>query len=235
MKAELKAIGGHLARLAWVAARTFVVAILVSILGGTTLAAASYFALRDYDLVYPILAAVLALVEAVALGVFLGGKQAMVAALTDGLERLRLGGAIVGGLFERMGVPAEGQLEGRMAALSRGLDHIPLAQAESLLSGAVVKITGEAERAGWLRRKIQSWLLAAVQTYTLHRFRQERAERGSVDLIRLRVELEANADQMIAAKLRGGLRLLNWLAVLGLPLVVAVQTWGIAWWAASKQ
>jgi len=46
-----------------------------------------------------------------------------------------------------------------------------------------------------------------------------------VDLLKVRGELETRADDLLIAKLRGGLNLWTLLAALGLPAVVAGQVY----------
>jgi len=51
-------------------------------------------------------------------------------------------------------------------------------------------VTGDMEQVGWLRRKIQARLLKAIQKYTLARFREEGDKHGSINLPKVKEELE---------------------------------------------
>jgi hypothetical protein len=230
MNVDLRAIGTHVATLVWVALRSFLATVIVLAFAGFVLGALSYYFVRDHHWGYGVAAVVLALVEAVVIGVILGGKRALAMAAIHGFGSLRLGGKAVRVIFERMlGVTAEGEARGLGAQLAAGLDRVPLAQAEHMLSDAVRGVTGDAERGGWMRAKIQRALLLTVRKFSLARFRAEGATQGSVDLPKVKQELEKTIDDVIAAKLRRGLRLTTWLVAAGLPLLVAVQTWIIMW------
>lgn len=223
---DVRSIGSQLASLAWVALRTFLSTLLVLTLTGVVLAALSYYFLRDQHWIYGAIAVVVALIESVATGVVLGFKRAVALAVAHGLGSLRLGRSLVRLVFERMlGVAGEKEIGERGGRIVQGLERIPLAQAEQLLTSAVRNVTGDATTGGWLRRKIQGRLLEMVRKYTLARFREEGARHGGIDLLTLKVELEQTVDDRLVQKVRGGLRLWTALVVLGLPLVVAVQTW----------
>jgi hypothetical protein len=223
--ADLLAFGNGLARTALVAVRSFVGTLAVLTAAGVALAAVSYYFLRDHP-VYALLAAALAVVEGVATGVVLGAKRALVMALAHALGALRLGRALVRLVFDRLLGVAEGRAPGeRGRRVARGIERLPLAQAEQLLARAVRLTAGEADAAGWWRRAIGARLLSLVQKYTLARFREEGARHGGVDLFKVREELEQQIDESLVEKVRGGLRLWTVLAIVGLPGAVAVQTY----------
>ena len=226
MKVDVRSLGAGIATLAWVALRSFVGTFLAFMLIGSVSAGLSYYFLRDHGWLWGLTAVAVALVESVALGVILGAKQAMVGALAHGLGKLHLGRSFVGLVFERM-LPLDGSSEGgdRGGPVSRRLERLPLAQAEQLLSAAILAVAGDAERCGWLRRKIRDRLLEVVRRYTLARFRDEESAHGGIDLLRAKEELEQSADEALIRKVRQGLMLWTVLAVIGLPLVVAAQTW----------
>lgn len=230
VKFDVRTIGGHAAKLSWHAVRSFLVTLMFVTAIGLLLAGLTYYFLNAAHWPYRFGASVLILVEAVALGAIMGWKQALVSAVSYGFTGLRLGGKLVGGLFERMGVREEvqGAVSGQIAL---GLERIPLAQAESMLASAVVKMTGDASQAGWLKRTIQQKSLAAVKKYTLARFRDENARHGSVELPKLRRELEATIDDEIVSKVRGGLWIWNAAIMLGLPLLAVVQVVLVKWLA----
>jgi hypothetical protein len=228
MKVDIRSSGGQLASLAGVALRSFVATVLVLTLAGGVLAGLSYYFLREHHAVYAVIAAAVALIESVTVGVVLGAKRALVMAVAQGLSTLRLGRSFVHLVFERMpdftAVEGSGERGNRIA---RGLERLPLARAEALLSGAVRSVTGDPGEGGWLRQGIQARLSGAVQRYTLVRFREEGANHGGIDLPKMREELGRTVDDELVRRVRGGLQLWTALTVVGLPFVVAVQTWVI--------
>ncbi|HZZ82490.1 MAG TPA: hypothetical protein VFE62_28585 [Gemmataceae bacterium] len=225
MKIDLRAIGVHLANLAWVAVRTFFDTMFVLTLAGAILAGASYYFLREDNWAYGVLAAAVALTEAVVTGIFLGSKRAIALAAAHGLGALRIGRSLVRLVFERMLGIVDSQTKGeRGGRIAQTLERIPLAKVESILNGAVVSLTGDAE-GSWLRRKIQAYLLEAVRKYTLARFREEDAQHGGIDLLKVKHELEESVDNALVQKVVGGLWIWTLLMLLGLPLTVAAQTY----------
>lgn len=226
MKVDVRSIGGHLAGLSWVALRSFAATLFALTAAGVVLAGLSYFFLRGHHWLYGVVAAVVALVEAVTTGVVLGGKRAVAMALAYGLGRLRLGAALVRLVFDRMLGVADGQEAGeRGGRIAQGLERLPLAQADERLAAAVRGLTGDAGQGGWLRRTIRARLLEAVRKYTLARFREEGPRHGGVDLLKVKEELERTVDDVLVDKVRGGLRLWTVLVIIGLPAVVAAQTY----------
>jgi hypothetical protein len=226
MKLNARSIGKHLASLAWVALRSFLGTVIVLAIAGVVLAAMSYYFLREQDWLYRGIAVVVALVEAMVTGIILGGKRAVAMAVAHGLGSLRLGQSLVRVVFERMLGVAEGETFGeRGGRITQSVERMPLAQADELLSNAVRQVTGEVEPSKGLRGKIQVRLLEAVRKYTLGRFREEGATHDGVNLLKVRDELEQTIDDALIQKVRGGLRLWTVLVIIGLPVVVATQTW----------
>jgi hypothetical protein len=224
MNPDARSIGSHVATLAWIALRSFLGTLLLLTLAGFVLAGVSFYILSQYYWLYGLLGAALAIIEAVTTGFFLGLKRALALTLAHGLGTLRLGGALVRLIFERMFGLTDGEEHGeRGGAMARRLERLPLAQAEKQLNTAVRKLTGDTEQSGWLARKIQTRLLDAVRKYTLARFREQDAQHGGIDLLRTKEELEQTIDVSVVEKVRGGLRFWMVLAILGLPLVVAGQ------------
>jgi hypothetical protein len=235
VETDIRSLGSHLASLVWVAMRSFVATLLVLVLAGGVLAGLSFYFLREHHWFYGMIAAAVALIESVMTGFLLGAKRAVVMAVAQGLGTLRLGRSVVRVVFERMFGIAEGEQFGeRGGQIAKGLESLPLAQAAELLSGAVRDVTGDAKEGGWIRRKIQALLLEAVRQYTLVRFREEGAKHGGIDLLKVKEELEQTVDKVLVQKVRGGLQLWTALAVVGLPFVVAVQTWVIIMMLHSK-
>ncbi|MBI3821642.1 MAG: hypothetical protein HY289_03070 [Planctomycetes bacterium] len=226
VRVDVRVLATHLAGLAWVAVRSFVGTVTVLILEGIVLATASWYVLGQYWWVYGLMAAFVALVEAVVTGIFLGAKRALVMTFAHGLGKLRLGEMLLRLVFDRMiGIASTEAVGERGGRLVQVIERLPLAKADERLRKVIQDLTGEAGQGSWLRRKIQSRLLDAVSKYTLARFRDEDAERGGVDLIKVKDEIEQNADDAIVRKVRGGVRTLTLAVILGLPFVVALQTW----------
>jgi hypothetical protein len=232
---ELRSLGSHLASLAWVAARSFMATLIVFTLAGGVLAGLSYYFLREHHWLYGVIAAAVAMVESVITGFVLGAKRGVVMAVAHGLSTLRLGRSVVRMVLHRMLGIAEGERFGeRGGRIAQGVERLPLAQAEELLSRAVRDVTGGAEKGGWLRRKVRALLLEAVRKYTLVRFREEGARHGGIDLLKVKEEMEQTVDNQLVQKVQGGLRLWTALAIVGLPSVVAAQTWFIIMLLHSK-
>jgi len=226
VKGDILSVGVHLANLAWVALRSLIGTILVLTSAGIVLAVLSYFCLYESDWRYASFAAALVIMESMIAGFVLGMKRAMIMSVAHGLGTLRLGRSVVQLVFTRMlGAERGGEIGERGGQISRSLERLPLADAEELLGGAVRNLTGGVEQAGWLRRKIQMRLLAMVQKFTLARFREEGAKHGGIDLLKVQEELEKTVDEALVRKVRAGLWLGTALALIGLPLVVALQTW----------
>lgn len=228
MNVDFRAASRHVVGMAWVAVKAFAGTLGLLTLAGCVLAGVSYYFLRDNP-VYAAVGAAVAVVEGIAVGVVFGGKRAVVMALAHGLGRLRLGRSLIGLVFDRILKITEtetqsgiGERGGRIVQMA---ERVPLAQADELLRNAVHRVTGEAGQGGCVRRTIQGKLLGLVQTYTLARFREEGATHGGVDLLKVRAELEDTIDAKVVEKVRGGLTVWTILVIVGLPLVVAVQTW----------
>jgi hypothetical protein len=225
---DLRKIGGELANLAWVAARSFVGTVLVLTAAGVLLAVVSYYVLRD-DLPYAAIAGAVALAEGIAAGIVLGVKRGLVLALTHGVRRLGLGRSMVRLVFERLlGVSADQEFGDRGGRLARGFERLPLAQAEDRLTRAVTGLVGaplEGGQDSYLRRRLRATLLRPVQTYTLARFRAEGVRHGGVDLVKAQADLDGQIDDLLLATLRGGLTLWTVAVALLLPVVVAAQTY----------
>ena len=227
---DLAAFGKAVGRLSLVALRSFLVALVAFTALGLVLAAlAGYWMSRTHP-VYGVIAAVVALLESVAVGVVLGGKRALVMALVEGLRRYRLGEAVVGLLFRRLlGASAEAPAGGRGAWLARAAERVPLAQAEARLNGAVEAVLAAPAEGGgplgWGRRRLQARLVAAVGKYTLARFREEGAKEGGVDLVKVQADLATRVDGALANKLAQGVNVWTVLALVGLPVQVFATVW----------
>lgn len=211
-------------------ARAFLIALVGVALFGIVLALIALYALQERHWSIAAGAVALTIIEAIALGVFLGSKRAIVAGVSHGLRQSRLVPSLVRVVFDRiMRLEADGEVGERGGRIVQGVERMPLAQADALLSRSVQGLTGDAQQSGWLRRTLQSQLLKLIRKYTLARFRDEAAKHGGVDLIKVRNELESTADDVICRKLQAGVLLWTAAACLGLPLLVALQTYAVAW------
>ena len=222
MNIDLRSLGTHLAAVSRVTIRSFRRTILVAAFAGGVLAGLSYYFLRDHHWAYGVTAAVVALAEAAAVGVVLGVKRAAAAAVMYAFGTLRVGGSLVRVVFERiLGVRAE---DGGMRIV-QGLAPVPADQADQMLTGAVRGVTAD-EHGGFVRRATQGRLLEAVRQFTQERIRVDGAAgHGGVDLLALKEKLERTVDDGLVKKVRGEIRWATAVAAVGLPLLVAAQTW----------
>ncbi|HZU38688.1 MAG TPA: hypothetical protein VFA18_22365 [Gemmataceae bacterium] len=228
MKVDVQSICSHFASLAWVALRSFLGTLFALTLAGILLAGLAYYFLYELHWIYGVIAAVVTLVESVMTGIVLGIKRATVMVVAQGLGSLRLGQSFVHFCFGRMSGVVEGMEHGeRGERIARSLERLPLAQAERMLTGVVQDLTGTMQQGSWLRQKIQTRLLEAVRSCTLARFREEDAQHGGIDLLKVRDELERTVDDVLVQQVRRSLRYWLVLVIIGLPLVVASQTWVI--------
>ncbi len=233
MNVDLRSLAGHIAGLAWVAVRSFAGTLALLIVVGAALAAISYGLLREAPWQYRSGAAGLALAESAVAGVMLGMSRATANVLAYALGKLRLGSNLVALIFDRL-VAAAGA-DPRGGQVVSAVARLPLAQTDVLLSSTVRELTGEVEANGWLRNKIQARLLEAVGKYTLARFREEGAQHGGVNLLAVRSELERAIDDSLVKNVQQSKRWPAVLAAIGLPLLVALQTWGIqVLWASQR-
>jgi hypothetical protein len=225
MKVDFRAVGRHVAGMAWVAVKSFAGTLGLLTLAGCVLAGVSYFFLRGNQ-TYAVVGAIVAVVEGIVTGVLFGAKRGMVMGLAHGLGQLRLGKSLIQLVFDRIlkvtELEAMGERGGRIA---RTAERVPLAQADQMLSKAVHGVTGETGQGGWLRRKIQGKLLGMVEKYTLARFREEGAAHGGIDLLKVRGELEDTIDDKMVEKVRGGLKVWTIVVIVFFPLLVAIQTY----------
>lgn len=222
---NVRSIAGHVGSLTWVAVRSLTVTATLVLAAGVLLAWLSWVVLRDCPWWYGLIAVVLAVVEAVAAAVVLGIGRGVVNAAVETLRRLQLGRLIVGQVFQRILGVREGEDVGeRGGAIARGLERLPLAQANQRLDTAVASVTGEGSEGGWLRRAVRRLLLKGVRAVTLARFRDSAARHGGVDLLKVRDGLGESVDGMVADHLRGQRRGWTLSVAVVLVLLALVQT-----------
>jgi hypothetical protein len=148
-------------------------------------------------------------------GMGAGGHRAMGAAVLHGLARAQLGTRTVTAVFDAL-------------AASRGaraLERLPLGEAEQLLSDVVRRllaapVEGGGLRAG-LKRRVRDGLIEKVQALTIARFRAE-GSAGGIELARVGQELAARADEALADLVRGFVRRVTVLAILGATVAQAL-------------
>lgn len=226
----MRGIVGEVAGLLGVALRSWLCTLLLMLLLGVVLAGASYYLLAGLHWAYAGIAAAVALIECVVVGVVLATKRAIAAALLDGLRRLQLGRATLRLVFGRLlGVSAEQEHGERGGWVVRTVERLPLAQAEKSLDDAVCGIVNAPDTGGgptsWLRRRIQNRLVGSVQKYTLAHFRDEDARHGGVDLAKVGTDLGERIDGLLVGKLRGSVNLWTAAVLIGLPTQILVTVY----------
>lgn len=227
--------------------------ILIGIFG-LGLAGISTALLAD-NFVYAAIVFTITLAETLAIGILLSGKRAIfrtvLAAIQDG-KPLR---KIVRKLFDQiiLGPESDSELEsgnapavesetdsgietgykpnsGSKPAVGRTIEKIPFAEAERRMNEAVSGFLKSKQDSNRLRDRLksraESRLLKMIQKSTLARFRKQESETGEIDLKLVRAELEDSADSLIAQKAESAIRLWTIGVLIGLPIVVAIQTWG---------
>ena len=219
---DLRGAVGNIAGLLTVAVRSFLLTLLFLLLLGVVLAVASYWILSGRYWVYGLVAALVALVECVIVGVVLAAKRAVAVTLVHGLHKYEIGRGAVRLLFGRLlGVTAEEVHGQRGGWVTRTAERLPLAQAEERLNEAVQGIVEAPVEGGgptgWLRRRVQIRLLCTVHKYTLAHFREEDARHGGVDLVKVQSDLGERMDGMLIGKLRGGINGWTIAVLVGLP------------------
>jgi hypothetical protein len=223
---DMRGIVGDVAGLMLVAVRSFLLTLLLLLFLGVALAAASYYIFSGSHWVYGLIAALVALIECVVVGIMLGAKRAVIVAVLHGLRKYHLGGAAVRLIFGRLlGVSAEGTHGERGGWATRTAERLPLAQAEQRLGNAIhylVRAPTDSGLTGWLRRRVQIRLTDTVGKLTLARFREEHAQHGGVDLAKVQTDLGDRIDSLLIGKLRGGINLWMVIALVGLPFQILV-------------
>ena len=238
MNIDLSSLGKTIAAVTGVAIRAFIATFIVFAIAGVILAAASGYVLRAQPWFYGAAGIAVALVESVALGIFLGMKQATSAAAIEGLGRLRLARSVLLILLDHM-----------HQSLDKTTDEaasMPLVKVETMLAVAVQEAIDKSAHDGMIRGRLRARLIRAVQRHALERFRDENAQHGSVNLHTVKAGLENTIDDDLIARMRSSLHF--WSAILdpksviwnpativaALALLVAVETWAIRWLAQSN-
>jgi hypothetical protein len=220
-----QAFSQQLTGTAWAGLKAFAIAFFSMTVAGIVLAIVSFLVLDSHSRWAAVIASVVAIFEGIVAGALLGGRHATAAAAAHALGHLRLGGAAVRFVFERLlRIRDQTDPGDRGARLVEAGRKMPLAQAERLVTEKIDDLSKTAPAPGWLAKKIRARVLSAVEAVTLSRFREADAREGGVDLVRLKTELEATIDERLAAKFKSSLTLWTIVAVVGLPATVAAQT-----------
>jgi len=140
-------------------------------------------------------------------GALLSVKRALGSALLHGFERLSLGSKTSRLLFERIaGVDLEAAHGERGPSAVRYAERVPLAQAEARLVAAADWLLHTGGGAtGFLRRRLRKAAVDRVAALTLARFRSDAAQHGGVDVARVRDEVTAQVDALVAKTISGAL------------------------------
>jgi len=205
--------------------RSFLLTLFLMLLLGAALAAASYWILSGPHWVYGLIAALVALAECVIVGVMLAAKRAIGVTLVHGLRKYQLGSKAVRLIFGRLlGVSAEETHGERGGWATRTAERLPLGQAEQRLGDAIRHIVHapptNGGATGWIRRRVQVRLLGLVHKFTLARFRDEDAQHGGVDLLKVQDDLGKRIDGLLTGKLRSSINLWTILVLVGLPIQI---------------
>ena len=153
-----------------------------------------FLAVMAYKIVAPAgspMQSAIAVLIVLALGAVLGGmlavKRAVLTALRQGVQRMKLGERTVGALFTRIF-----SLPGAQA-----VRVLPLDKAEALLRDAVAGLYKEGGVSGFLRVRLHNALVERIETITLSRFRAEGEKAGGIDLNKVRDELSVKSDELL--------------------------------------
>lgn len=181
----------------------FAIAWLLVVLVGVALAVVAQYVLADAEPLYRRLVQTLLVVQFVAVGMVIAGRQAVAGAIIQGVTALGLGRRAVAMLFDRFNSAAPGETGSAASSIAGLAARLPLPIAEERLNKLLSVFAlehGVALRRGLLGR-LQSYLFSLIGVITLARFRSK-AQRGSVDVSEVRNELEATIDELLLARVR---------------------------------
>jgi hypothetical protein len=159
-------------------------------------------------------------------------KNAVLRGVLAAVAQLGLGKRAVLLVFSRLGVDDAGAHGERAGTLGRAAERVPLREAEQQLTQVVLSLL--AERSGksgvraWVARGLLATVLARVQAFTLARFREDGAQHGGVDLVKVRDELGGSVDGLIATQVLAQLNRLNVVVVAGYAAFVALLTLAVS-------
>jgi hypothetical protein len=153
-------------------------------------------------------------------------KNAVLRGVLAAVGQLGLGKRAVLLVFSKLGVDEADAHGERAGAVARAAERVPLREAEQRLTGVVLGLL--AERSGktgvraWVARSLLATVLSRVQAFTLARFREDGAQHGGVDLVKVRDELGSSVDGLIATQVLSQLNRLNVVVVAGYAAFVAL-------------
>lgn len=221
---DVRGILGNAAELLLVAVRSFLLTLLLLLFLGVALAAASYWILSGSNWVYAVVAALVALIECIVVGIILAAKRAIAVTLVHGLRKHRIGSAAVRMVFDRLlGVKTE-ELHGERGGwMTRTAEHchsrrprkasITRSTASSMLPPkAAVRSAGcvAAYRADCSAPSTNTrWYTSATKTPNTAASISSRCGTTS-----------AHIDGMLIGKLRGGINLWTITVLVGLPVQI---------------
>lgn len=158
------------------------------------------------------LAAGIAILSCIAFGSVVSIRRALLYALVTAAEKQRIAGRIAATILDGL---LGGTEEGAKSRVARSVERIPLAQATELLRDAIRTRVGETRSRRWLfgilGRRLERSLLRLVERVALDRFRADAEHGGGVDLLKVRNELNENADRWIVDLVRRPLAKLTWI------------------------
>lgn len=226
----LRTLGVEFTRLAWHGVRTFVITFVAVFVYGCVLGALSFWFLESVPQ-WAGLGALLAIVEGIALATILARQRGMLAAMTEGLRRMGIGRETVSTVFKE----AEGERPTGAPAVTESQPTASTSLVQTAaLQMAIGRLSSQMRGGTWLRRLLWARVLGLLGTWILSRSRHAEAQRSGASLMQLRQELESSADDMLTGIIRMRAQLWTWGAIIGFPIVVALQTFAISMMSAWR-
>lgn len=249
---ELRTILKDLLVPSWVAFRSFLSTVLIWGSFGVLLGIISYAIVRDYP-TFGFFLGALVFLESIVFGMVLGGKRLVVVAMTEVVDRLQLGVALVQLLVQRLLYQASHRNPDQTAPPG---EQIQFTDAVALLDEAVASFaafseepssvitepdsdfpaetqkpfllddeTSESSVIERIRRNVLQELLDAVREAAVACFRDTQTTEGMVNLRKVGSVLEKTVKDLVNREFKQ--RLNVWVLSLGLGLVVLVllQAW----------
>ena len=224
-----KILGPTVGRALGVFVRTLVGMIFL----GLVLVIGSFVYAAGVSALHGLLAALASIAICAVGGVMLSVKRAVTGALSHAIDELDLGPKGVDLLFAHLldmgGDDPHGE---RGVAPARVAENLPLAAAEEKLEAAMVAALKAPDEGGglggYLRRKILASLLEKIESLTLAEFRSSHQTAGGVDLVVIRDRLGDGIDAGLTAMIQAASRKITTVFVLGLLILCAASSWGIA-------
>jgi hypothetical protein len=221
---DLRSIWGHVGAVAWVALRSFAGTLSIFVVVGLILGAVAYVCLKEYRS-YSWALSVVVVVESVVIGLFLGGKRAILLAIATGIGRAQLGSEVLRLCMTKLlNVSQDDSFGERGSRAAVAVERLPLSQVEQRLARVVEEFTRCSISSGrftkWFWQTLHRRLLRMVQTITLAQFREQDSKEGGVDLVKVQSELGPKIDQLIIIKLTRGFN--RWTAALFFALILLV-------------